>query len=140
MTATAAQAVVARWGLSSGDVVGEMGYDDDVDHDLRDAIEELTGTELVEEGAHEVVDAMVVWWREDDGDVTDALVDALTLLADDGVIQLLTPKTGREGYIEPADITEAARTAGLSQSAGAGSTDQWMISRLARAGAPRSKR
>jgi len=32
-----------------------------------------------------------------DGDLVDALVDAITLLSDSGVVWLLTPKTGRDG-------------------------------------------
>ncbi|MGI8416027.1 MAG: DUF3052 domain-containing protein [Nakamurella sp.] len=133
-------AIVARFGLSAGDTVGEMGYDDDVDHGLRDAVESLTTNRLVDEDADEVVDAILLWWREDDGDVTDAMVDALTLLADDAAIWLLTPKTGRDGYVEPSEIAEAAKTAGLSQATSVGGTEDWMITRLARTRAPRQKR
>ncbi len=135
-----ATAVVARLGLSAGDVVGEMGYDEDVDHELRDAVEAATTNELVDEDADEVVDAVLLWWRDGDGDITDAMVDALTLLADDGVIWLLTPKTGRDGYVEPSEVAEATRTAGLSQTSSVGSSGDWMITRLARARAPRQKR
>src|SRR5260370_21844677 len=56
-----------------------------------------------------------MWFREEDGDLVDALVDALTPLADGGYIWLLTPKAGRSGHVEPSDIGEAAPTAGLSQ-------------------------
>ncbi|MDQ6656847.1 MAG: DUF3052 domain-containing protein [Actinomycetota bacterium] len=132
--------MVARFGLSAGDTVGEIGYDDDVDHGLRDAVESLTTNRLVDEDADEVVDAILLWWREDDGDVTDAMVDALTLLADDAAIWLLTPKTGRDGYVEPSEIAEAAKTAGLSQATSVGGTEDWMITRLARTRAPRQKR
>ena len=31
--------VAARLGLKPGDVVGEIGYDDDVDQELREAVE-----------------------------------------------------------------------------------------------------
>ena len=55
----------------------------------------------------------MLWWRDDDGDLVDALVDALTSLADGGTIWLLSPKAGRAGHIEPSDVTEAAPTAGL---------------------------
>jgi hypothetical protein len=42
-----------------------------------------------------VVDAVVLWWRDEDGDLVDGLVDALTDLVGGGAIWLLTPKVGR---------------------------------------------
>ncbi len=122
----------ARLGLKEGDTVGEIGYDDDVDHDLRDAIAELIDSELLDEDADDVLDAVLLWHRDGDGDLTDALVEATTLLADDGVIWLLTPKTGREGYVEPSEVAEATRTAGLAQTTSVPGGAQWMIGRLAR--------
>ena len=93
MTGTTGQAgnLAARLGLQRGSVVGEIGYDDDVDPELREAVESVTGAELLDEDADEVLDAVLLWWRDDDGDLTDALVDAITLLADDGLIWLMTP-------------------------------------------------
>ena len=59
------------------------------------------------------------WWREGDGDLADALVDAGTPLADNGVVWVLSPKTGRPGHVEPSEIAEAAPDpAGLSQTSG----------------------
>ncbi len=55
---------------------------------------------------------MLLWWRDGDGDLVDMLVDALGPLADNGVVWLLTPKAGRDGHVEPSDITESAPTAG----------------------------
>jgi len=122
----------ARLGLSAGNTVGEAGYDDDVDHDLRDAIADLIDSDLLDADADEVLDAVLLWWRDGDGDLTDALVDAIPLLADDGVIWLLTPKTGRDGYVEPSEISEATRTAGLAQTTNVAGGPRWMITRLAR--------
>ena len=127
-----AETVASRLGLEAGNTVGEAGYDDDVDHDLRDAIADLIGSELLDDDADEVLDAVLLWWREADGDLTDALVDAIPLLADDGVIWLLTPKTGRDGYVEPSEISEATRTAGLAQTTSVAGGPEWMIARLAR--------
>ena len=45
----------------------------------------------------------------------DALVDATTMIDAGAPIWLMTPKTGREGYVEPSEIGEAASTAGLAQ-------------------------
>ena len=70
---------------------------------------------MVDEDTDEVVDVVVLWWRDGDGDLVDALIDAIGPLADNGVIWLLTPKTGRGGHVEPSEIAEAAPTAGLSQ-------------------------
>jgi hypothetical protein len=44
----------ARLGLKAGNTVGESGYDDDVDHDLRDAIADLIESELLDDDADEV--------------------------------------------------------------------------------------
>ena len=127
-----AATLAARLGLSAGDVVGEIGYDSDVDEDLRDAVSDLVGSELLDEDSDDVLDAVLLWWREEDGDLTDALVDAITLLADDGVIWLATPKTGQDGYVEPSDIAEATRTAGLAQTTTVAGNADWVLARLAR--------
>jgi hypothetical protein len=128
-----------RLGIVPGMVVQELGYDDDVDTELRDAIVERCGNELVDEDADDVVDVVLLWWREDDGDLVDTLVDALHPLADSGVIWLLTPKSGREGHVPPSDISEAAPTAGLSQTSSISAARDWSGARLATPKA-RSKR
>ena len=96
----AANSAVTKLGFAAGQVVQEIGYDDDVDDDLRIAIEDVIGSELEDEDYGDVADAVTLWWREDDGDLTDALVDALTNLADRGFIVLLSPKAGRPGTVE----------------------------------------
>ena len=120
----------ARLGFAAGQVVQEIGYDEDADEALRAAIEALTGSALVDEDYEDVVDAVLLWHREDDGDLVDALVDALTPLADGGHIALLTPKAGRDGHIEPSDIGEAAPTAGLSQTSSVSAGRDWAGTRL----------
>lgn len=77
-----------------------------------------------------MADAVVLWFREDDGDLTDALVDATTMIDEGGSVWLLTPKTGRDGYVEPSDIGEAATTAGLSQTRSISAGKDWSGSRL----------
>ncbi|MFE7133352.1 DUF3052 domain-containing protein [Streptomyces sp. NPDC057638] len=120
----------ARLGFEPGQVVQEIGYDDDVDHDLREGIESVIGQDLVDEEYDDVADVVVLWFRDEDGDLTDALVDALGLLEDGGLIWLLTPKTGRDGYVEPSDISDAAQTAGLSQTKSISVAKDWAGSRL----------
>ncbi|NYI06716.1 DUF3052 domain-containing protein [Allostreptomyces psammosilenae] len=119
-----------RLGLQPGQVVQELGYDDDCDEALREGIEDLTGSDLVDEDYDDEADAVLLWFREDDGDLTDALVDASSLLDRGGDIWLLTPKTGREGHIEPSDIGEAARTAGLAQTSTMSVVKDWSATRL----------
>ncbi|MCL6538749.1 MAG: DUF3052 domain-containing protein [Acidothermus sp.] len=126
-----------KLGFAAGQVVQEIGYDSDVDEDLRRAIVEVTGNELVDADYDDVVDAVLLWFRDGDGDLVDALVDALTSLADGGTVWLLSPKAGRPGHVEPSDITEAAPTAGLSQTSTVSVGRDWSGVRLV---TPRSRR
>ena len=86
MSATARQAQdergqAERLGIKPGQVVQELGYDTDCDEQLREAITAVEGVELVDEDYDEdVVDVVLMWFREDDGDLVDALVDALAPL------------------------------------------------------------
>lgn len=125
-----------RMGVEPGMVIMELGYDDDVDDDLRDLIADRAGADLVDEDTDDVVDVALLWWREGDGDLVDALVDALTPLADNGVVWLLTPKAARPGHVEPSDITESAPTAGLTQTSMISVAKDWSGARLV---APKSR-
>lgn len=126
-----------KLGVGPGAVVQEIGWDDDCDEDLRRLIAERTGQELVDQDYDDVVDAVMMWWREGDGDLVDALVDALAPLADHGVIWLLTPKAARPGHVEPSDVSEAAPTAGLQQTSSISAGRDWNGARLV---APRAAR
>jgi DUF3052 family protein len=126
-----------RLGLRPGQVVQEIGSIEDGDAELRAAIVELTGNELVDIDYDDVVDAVLLWWREGDGDLVDALVDALVSLTDGGVVWVLTPKAGRDGHVEPSEIGEAAPTAGLSQTSSVSAAPDWSGTRLV---APKSRR
>ena len=145
MSATAGQAadgvrgLADRFGIEPGMVVMEMGYDDDIDHDLRDALTDRCG-DLVDEDTDEVVDAVLLWYRDGDGDLFELLVDALGPLADNGVVWLLTPKAGRAGHVEPSDISEAAPSAGLQQTSTLNAGKDWSAARLVAPRAARSRR
>ncbi len=128
--------VGTKLGVSRGLVVQEMGWDTDVDDELRIAIEDVIDAELVED-AMEAVDMVVLWWRDEDGDLVDGLVEAMTDLTASGRIWLLTPKIGRDGYVDAADISEAAVTAGLSLTNGAAISTDWAANKLVR---PRGSR
>jgi hypothetical protein len=122
--------IAERLGLKPGMIVMESGYDDDVDEQLRDGIAEQIGEDMVDEDTDEVVDVVLLWYRDGDGDLVDVLVDSIAPLADDGYIWLLTPKRGRDNYVEPSDIAEAAAIAGLSQTSIATVGHEWAAARL----------
>ena len=132
--------VAERLGIEPNMVVQEIGWDEDVDDDVRAAIEEKVGSDLLDEDADEVVDVVLLWWREDDGDLVDALMDAIGPLADDGMIWVLTPKTGRPGHVEPSEIAEAVPTAGLSQTSTASIGEDWTATRLVSPKSAKSRR
>ena len=124
-----------RLGVHHDQIVQELGWDDDTDDDIRADVEDACGSEILDEEADEVIDVVLLWWRDGDGDLVDRLMDAITPLADDGIVWVLTPKTGKPGHVLPADIAEAAPTAGLMQTSSANLGD-WIGSRLVQ---PKSK-
>ncbi|MFG3404623.1 DUF3052 domain-containing protein [Streptomyces sp. NPDC048142] len=130
----------ARLGFEPGQVVQEIGYDEDVELELREGIEATTGQELVDEEYDDVADVVLLWFRDEDGDLTDALVDAIGLIEDGGMVWLMTPKTGRDGYVEPSDINEAAQTAGLAQTKSISAGKDWTGSRLGTPKGAKAKR
>jgi hypothetical protein len=118
-----------RLGIQKDQVVQELGWDSDVDDDIRADIEEACGGDLLDEDADEVIDVVLLWWRDGDGDLVDALMDAIGPLSDDGFVWVLSPKTGLPGHVEPSEIAESAPTAGLTQTSAANLGD-WIGSRL----------
>ena len=124
-----------RLGIQNDQIVQELGWDTDADDTIRAEVEEVCGSELLDEDADEVIDVVLLWWRDGDGDLVDRLMDAITPLAEDGVIWVLTPKTGKPDHVPPADLAEAAPTAGLMQTSSANLGD-WSASRLVQ---PKSK-
>ncbi len=124
------RALATRLGFTAGQVVQEVGYDDDCDDELRESIEVVTGSSLVDLEYDDVVDVVLLWWRDEDGDLVDVLVDALEFLADQGVIWLMTPKPGRDGHVEASDISDAAPTAGLQSTSTISASRDWQGTRL----------
>jgi hypothetical protein len=112
-------------------VVQELGWDSDADEALREELLAAIGTDFVYE-ALEAVDVVLLWWRADDGDLADDLVDALTDLGPKGYIWLLLPKVGRDGYVEPSDLSEAALTAGLALANPFSVSQDWQAHKLVR--------
>lgn len=120
----------SKLSIKPGLVIQEIGFSDDSDRDLSLAVAKDAQTELVDQDFSDVVDVVLLWWREDDGDLVDALVDAMTTLADHGVIWLLTPKSGRAGHVEAEDIADAAPTAGLQATSSISAAKNWQGTRL----------
>ena len=115
--------------LTEGMLVQEVGWDSDCDESISEAVEDAIRSELLEVDTDEVVDAVLLWWRDGDGDLVDRLMDAVMPLTDGGSVWVLTPKTGLDGHVEPATIAESAQTAGMLQTRTAALGD-WAGSRL----------
>jgi len=118
-------------------MVQSINEDDDIASDLLEAITAASGTDLVPEDSDDVVDIVLLWWRDEDGDLANALIDARRQLSDQGIIWLLTPKSGRPGHVEPSDILDAVPTAGLVQTSTVSVAQEWAGMRLA---APKTQR
>lgn len=118
-----------KLGLREGQIVVEYGYDEDVEEDVRDAAEQVVGSPVEDDGYDGVVDVVLLWWRDGEGDLTDELVDSLTTLEEGGCIVLLTPGAGRDDRVPAADVQEACTTCSMTAS-GAVPIGDWMGQRL----------
>ena len=128
-------------GFSTGSIVQEFGYDDDVEFELRDAIEAETGEELVDEDFEDVADGAIAWWRDEDGDADD-LADLLldmraNLDSEAAVTWLLVPSQRQEGHVKADVIKDAAETAGLMATTTQAVGNTWMGVKLTSTGARR---
>lgn len=128
---SAAASSAALLGIVPGLAVQELGWDSDVDEELRTEILDVLEEDFVYE-AIEAVDVVLLWWRDEDGDVADGLVDALTDLSAAGFLWLMTPRVGRDGYVEPSDLAEAALTAGLALANTPNVSKDWQAQKLVR--------
>ncbi|HET8595686.1 MAG TPA: DUF3052 domain-containing protein [Intrasporangium sp.] len=127
---TAGAASLGKLGFAKGQVIQEFGYDDDVDDEVRVAIEEIVGSELEDEDFNEGADGILIWYRDGDEDLGDLLVDGLTNLFDQGFVVLMTPKAGRDGHVEASEVEEAASTAGLQTGGAVNVSANWTANRL----------
>lgn len=131
---TAGAALVSKLGFEQGQIVQELGWDEDVDESIREQIEEAIGAQFEDEDYDGVVDAVLVWFRDGDGDLIDDCVDALTNLGDKGYVLLLVPKAGHPDHVDASDIQEAAQTAGLKASSSTKAGDEWIATKLVQGG------
>ena len=117
-------------GFTKGDLILEIGYAADCDDSLRAKIMGFTDTEFIQIDPTEVIDGVIIWWRDGDGDLIDELMDALTFLSETGPIWVMTPKMGRANYVEASEIQDAAPTAGLSVTSSIAVAADWTATRL----------
>ncbi|WP_329212543.1 DUF3052 family protein [Streptomyces sp. NBC_01708] len=115
MADSTALALARRLGFRAGQVVMEIGYHDDVDQMLREVIEQVTGRSMVDEEHRGCVDVVLLWHRQDDGDLADALAEAVPPLTDEGYVLILTPQPGGEGRGARYAIAEALSATALAQ-------------------------
>ncbi|AGP30504.1 DUF3052 domain-containing protein [Corynebacterium terpenotabidum] len=101
--------------VTEGQIVQEIGWDEDADSGISESLEDVIGLQLLDEDTDEMVDVVLLWWRGEDGDLVDGLVDATRNLGDAGRIWLLTPAAGTDGTVDPGEIAESAQIAGLVQ-------------------------
>ena len=120
----------SRMGFEKGQLILEIGHGSDCDENLRQQIVEIIGEPFIQNDTNEVVDCVLIWFREDDGDLTDELVDALAYLSESGTIWVLTPKVGRDGHVEASDIQDAVNIAGLSQTSTIAVAPNWTATKI----------
>jgi hypothetical protein len=119
-----------RMGFAKGDQILEIGYAADCDDSLRAKIKGFTETEFIQIDPTEVIDGVIIWWRDGDGDLIDELMDALTFLSETGPIWVMTPKMGRPNYVEASEIQDAAPITGLSVTSTIAVAADWTATRL----------
>ena len=120
----------SRMGFEKGQLILEIGHGSDCDENLRQQIVEIIGEPFIQNDTNEVVDCVLIWFREDDGDLTDELVDALAFLSESGTIWVLTPKVGRDGHVQASDIQDAVNIAGLSQTSTIAVAPNWTATKI----------
>ena len=124
------QTAVTKLGFKPGQVVQELGYDDEVDAEFRSAVEAAIGSDLLDEDADEVADVVICWFRDGEGDLVDVLMDTVTNLAKGGIVWLRTPKKGRPGHVPADEIEEAAPPAGLHATTSVSASADWAGTRM----------
>lgn len=110
----AARRIIEVLGISKGSLVQEIGWDDDSNTSVSEAVETFLGEDLLDEDTDEVVDSVLFWYRTEDGDLVDHLVDITRPLSEDGFVWLLTPASGTPGSVDAGTIGESAQLAGLT--------------------------
>jgi hypothetical protein len=125
---SAGSGAVERLGFASDQVVQEFGWDSDCDESFRQAVEAACGAEIEDEEYTGVADAVLLWFRPEDGDLGDALVDMVGVLDEGGFVVLLTPRG--EDEVDPSDIDEASVVTGLHLAGTFNPAERWRAHKL----------
>ena len=107
-----------KLGFTAGMVVQEIGWDEDTDDDLRADIEDAIDAEMLDEDADDVIDVVILWWRDDDGDLTDADLDFAERRRGRGAYDPMADRQAAEQMAQRGAAAE--RTAGSSGADGSG--------------------
>ena len=104
------------FGFKPGDIVQEWLWDNDVDDSVREAVEAITGEELVDEDYDASVDGVLIWWRDGDDEdaLSDTIMDAMDVINDGAPFWVLTPKPGRVGAANATTVEHAAKKSGMN--------------------------
>ena len=121
--------LMRKLGLREEQIVVEYGDDEDTEPGVRDAAARVVGSPVEGESYDGVVDVVLLWWRDGEGDLADELMDTLTTLEEGGSIVLLTPGAGREDRVPAADVQDACTTCSMVAS-GAVNLGGWIGQRL----------
>ena len=127
---TAGQCLQSGLAIRPGQVVVEIGRRWDCDEGLREEVLAAPARVLAGEDYEGIADVVLLWWRTGDGNLFDALTDALIACAGQGTIWLLTPSTDQDGHVEPSDIAGAAAIARLSMAASLRAAPGWHATKL----------
>ena len=120
-------AILNKLGFKPGVSVKEYMWGEDVEGELRDAICECIGSDLLDEGSGDGADMSCVWWRDgnDEETLSDCLLDASSSIAPGRKICVLTPKPGFEGAGSPGFVAEVASKEGLNASTPVSVNSEW---------------
>ena len=121
------RSILNKLGFAPGVSVKEFMWGEDVEGELRDAICECIGSDLLEEGASVGSDMSCIWWRDgnDEESLSDCLLDASAGLRPGQKICVLTPKPGFEGAATPGFVASSASKEGLNASTPVSLNGEW---------------
>ena len=106
-----------KLGIESKQLVQEFGWDEDADDDIRVDVEEAAGSELLDEDTDEVVDVVLLWWRDGDGDLVSGMDDATDIVAESVFLDFFDDGDSAYGIVEDDSFVLVV---GIDGSAGGG--------------------